>query len=346
MAGRLDLSRTLWQDRPTIGKPHPLSTLTVRWLAPVALAVLVMLPRLASPQFGLLDDGLTLQTGREVIGRWSSVLHLIPETGRFFPAYWLVYSAIFGIVGVRPLAFFTVNVLLFAGVLAMLAGLVRSSGGTRLQASVAALLFALSGPAIESFYTLSKAEPLQMTWIGLSLLATAAAASEARSVRRAGLLTLAAVTLLLAHATKETSLVLVLVSVGWLAIERRSTEKRGTWARVATTYVVITLVGAAAFLALRWYYAPLGLAEGTYTRAYALHSGVVGAAVFRISARIVRDFAFLLPLLAVPLPSRGGGRLAWRRPILYACVWMAGWVALYPPWAAALAVILLPFAFR
>src|SRR2546422_8496928 len=254
----------------------------VQWIAPGALAVLVMLPRLASPQFGLLDDGLTLQTGREVIGRWSSVLHLIPETGRFFPAYWLVYSVIFGIVGVRPLAFFTVNVLLFAGVLAMLARLVRSSGGTRLQASVAALLFALSGPAVESFYTLSKAEPLQMTWIGLSLLATAAAASEARSVRRAGLLTLAAVTLLLAHATKETSLVLVLVSVGWLAIERRSTEKRETWARFATTYVVINLVAAATLIALRWSYAPLGLAEGTYTRGGPPPPGDVRAAPVRI----------------------------------------------------------------
>src|SRR5436190_20723467 len=63
----------------------------VQWAAPAALALLVRLPRLASPQFGLLDDGLTLQTGREVIGRWSSVLHLIPETGRFFPAYWLLY---------------------------------------------------------------------------------------------------------------------------------------------------------------------------------------------------------------------------------------------------------------
>src|SRR5947208_7442508 len=117
MAGRFDISGTLWQDHPTIGKPHPLSTLTVRWLAPVAMAVLVMLPRLASPQFGLLDDGLTLQTGREVIGRWSSVLHLIPETGRFFPPYSLVYSVIFGIVGVRPLAFFPVHVLLFSRLL-------------------------------------------------------------------------------------------------------------------------------------------------------------------------------------------------------------------------------------
>jgi predicted component of type VI protein secretion system len=109
--------------------------------APIALAVIVMLPRLASSQFGLLDDGLTLQTGREVIGRWSSTLHLIPETGRFFPAYWLAYSAIFGIVGVRPLAFFTVNVMLLTGLLAILARLVRLGGGTRLQATIAASRF-------------------------------------------------------------------------------------------------------------------------------------------------------------------------------------------------------------
>ena len=157
------------------------------WLAPVALAGLVMLPRLASPQFGLLDDGLTLQTGHEVIGRWSSALHLIPETGRFFPAYWLVYSAIVGIVGVRPLAFFAVNVLLLAGLLAFLARLVRLGGGTRLQAAVAAVLFALCGPTIEAFYTLSKAEPLQLMWIGVSLLATRASATEAHRARRAAL---------------------------------------------------------------------------------------------------------------------------------------------------------------
>ena len=41
------------------------------WLAPVVLAALVMLPRLASPQFGFLDDGLTLEIGRRLIGRWS-----------------------------------------------------------------------------------------------------------------------------------------------------------------------------------------------------------------------------------------------------------------------------------
>src|ERR671925_1571937 len=96
----------------------------VQWVAPGVLALLVMLPRLASPQFGLLDDGLTLETGRETIGRWSSVLALIPETGRFFPAYWLVYSGGFAVVGVRPPAFFAVNVAVLAGLLALLPRLV------------------------------------------------------------------------------------------------------------------------------------------------------------------------------------------------------------------------------
>jgi len=321
------------------------TTLTVRWLAPVAMAGLVMLPRLASPQFGLLDDGLTLQTGREVIGRWASTLHLIPETGRFFPAYWLVYSAIFGLVGARPLAFFTVNVLLLAGLLAILARLVRWGGRTSRHAAVAAVLFAVCGPTIESFYTLSKAEPLQLTWIGVSLLATAGAAIEARRARRVGLITLAAVTLLLAHATKETSFVLVPISLGWLAIECWATRERGVWARFARTYVVINVVAAAAFTALRWYYAPLGLAEGTYTRAYALHPGVVGPALFRISAWLVRDFTFLLPLLTVAVASLVGARHALRRPVLYAGIWMAGWLAVYLPWPATFEYYLLPFAF-
>src|SRR5262245_3031800 len=304
-----------------------------------------MLPRLASPQFGLLDDGLTLQTGHEVIGRWSSALRLIPETGRFFPAYWLVYSAIVGIVGVRPLAFFAVNVLLLASLLAFLARLVRLGGGTRLQAAVAAALFAACGPTIEAFYTLSKAEPLQLMWIGASLVATAASAVEAHRTRRAALITLAAAALLFGHATKETSLVLIPISLGWLAVERWSSREQGPCTRFAATYVAVNLVAAASFIVLRSCYAPLGLSEGTYTRAYTVNPSALGPTLFRISAWLVRDFAFLLPLLAVTVPPRLGIRPARRSPTLYACVWMAGWLAVYLPWPVTFEYYLLPFAF-
>ncbi len=311
----------------------------------VALALLVMIPRLVSPQFGLLDDGLTLQTGREVIGRWSSVVHLIPETGRFFPAYWLVYTAVFGIVGARPLGFFAVNVLMFAALLAILIRLVRLGGGTGLQAWVAAVLFALGGPAVETFYTLSKAEPLQTMWIGISLLATAGSAVQGRWAGRAGLAVLAAVALGVAYATKETTVALIPVSLGWLAIERWSSVERGRGWRFAGTFLAINLVAAVTFAGLRWLFAPLALAQGGYTRAYSLDVETVGATLFRISAWLVRDFAFLLPLVPLVVLSLVGGRLASRRLVLYACVWMGAWLAVYLPWPATFEYYLLPFAF-
>ena len=312
------------------------------WLAPVVLAGLVMLPRLASPQFGFLDDGLTLATGREVIGRWSAILHLNPETGRFVPAYWLVYSAIAAVVGARPLAFFTFNVAILAGLLAILGRLVRRSGATRLSATLAMVLFAVCGPTIESVYTLSKPEPLQLLWMAAALLATAAAIDASRA-RRAGLIALAAGLSLFAYATKETSVVLIPVALGWLAIEwARGTP--GSARRFTVVYAAINLAAAAAFLALRAHYVPLGLSEGSYTRAYTLDWSVVGPALFRIVAWLLRDFVFLLPLL-VFVVARSGPHRRWSRSVWYAGVWMAGWLAVFLPWPATFEYYLLPFAF-
>jgi hypothetical protein len=309
----------------------------------LALAFLVMLPRLASPQFGLLDNGLTLRIGREVVGAWWPVFHLIPETGRFFPAYWLAYSAIFGVVGTRPLAFFVVNLLLFAGLLALLGCMVHLGGGTRWHAALAAGLLALSVPAIETFYTLSKAEPLQMMWVALSLLAAAAAASR-RRLARLGLTGLAAALLVVAHGTKETSVVLLPISVGWLAIERWMSRQRGPYASFTATYVAANVIAALAFLGVRSYFAPLPLSDGWYTRAYALSVPTVGAALFRMAAWGLRAFAFLLPLLGVGALTVIRGHGTSRRLILYAGVWMGGWLAVFLPWPATFAYYLLPFA--
>ena len=310
-------------------------------LGALALAVVVMLPRLASAQFGLLDDGLTIQTGREMHGHWAGVLYLIPETGRFFPAYWLTYSAIWSLVGTRALAFFAVNVLVLASLLAMLGHLVRLAGGTRVAVMIAAVAFALSGPVVESFYTLSKAEPLQLAWVALSLLCTAAAAGDTRRfIGRVGWAALATVALLLAHATKETSVVLVPIAVGWLALERRPDPRNPASARFATIYVAVALVSASAFAILRWRYAALALGEGSYTRAYAFNVITLGPALFRTVAWLVRDFAFVAPLVVVGL-LRG----RWHRPLAYACVWMLGWLVVYLPWPATFEYHLLPFAF-
>lgn len=314
------------------------------WLAPAVLAVLVMLPRLAAPQFGLLDDGFTLEAGERVVGRWSAALHLIPATGRFFPAHWVAQAAIVGSVGARPLAFFLINTLILVALLAILARLVGYAGGGPAQALVAMVVFALCGPTIESFYTLSKPEPLQLAWMAGALLATAAAATAASGARRAGLIASAAALSLIAYASKETSLVLVPISLGWLALEYRARGDRSAAWRFAVTYAAVNVAAAAVFLMLRAHYAPLGLDEGTYTRAYALDRDVIAIALFRIAAWLIRAFAFLLPLLALTLVRPPGGRPRWGRPLRYAVVWMGGWLAVFLPWPATFEYYLLPFA--
>jgi hypothetical protein len=312
------------------------------WLAATGLAVLVMLPRLASPQFGLLDDGLMLQTGRQVVGNWSTAFHLIPDTGRFFPVYWLTHAAVFGLVGARPFAFFAVNAVVLTLVLTILGRLVLLAGGRTPHMCAALILLALSGPVVESFYTASKAEPFQLLWIGGSLLVTAAAVLPAGGIGRAGLAALGVGALLLGHTTKETSIVMLPISVGWLAFA--ALGGRQGCVRFAATYVGINVVAALAFVGLRWVYAPVPLGQGWYTRAYALDAVTTGAALFRIAAWLVRDFAFLLPLLAFGGWSliRGGGPP--RRLLVYPGLWMAGWLAVYVPWPATFEYYLLPFA--
>jgi hypothetical protein len=225
----------------------------------------------------------------------------------------------------------------------MLARLVGVSGGTAASGAIAAVLFAGSGPAIEAFYTLSKAEPLQAAWMGLSLLATGASArTSGWSLGRAAWLAAATATALLAHATKETSLVLVGIALGWVAIEWRAREAGGL--RFATSFLFITGLAAVTFLALRWRFAELPLAEGTYTRAYAIQLSTVGPALFRIAGWLLRDFAWLLAVsVAAVVLATGAGR-ARRRPVLYASVWMLGWIVVYLPWPATFAYYLLPFA--
>jgi hypothetical protein len=311
-------------------------------LAPLALALLVMLPRLASPQLGLLDDGLTVRTAREVAGRWAAVLDLIPDTGRFFPAYWLAWSALVGVVGARPLALFAVNTLLLAALLALLSRLVRLGGGARRETAVAAVVFAASGPTVETFYTLSKAESLQLAWIALALLAAAGAAGARAVAGRVALAGAATTALFAAYATKETTVALLPIFAGWLVVEHASAEPSARWRRFAVTCLAAAAVAGVAFIALRSQQATVALNEGWYTRAYRLDSA--GPALIRIAAWLARDFAFLLPLAVVLRCGLRRGAAA-HRPVLYAGIWMLGWLAVYVPWAATFEYYLLPFAF-
>jgi hypothetical protein len=60
------------------------------WLyTPVLFALVAMLPRLAAPEFGLLDDAFTLTSARELADDPARIPYMFAEHGRFMPGYWL-----------------------------------------------------------------------------------------------------------------------------------------------------------------------------------------------------------------------------------------------------------------
>ena len=54
--------------------------------SPVVVAFFLMLPRLLSPQFSLLDDGMTLRAVAAVSLDWPNAFTMGLRDGRFFPS--------------------------------------------------------------------------------------------------------------------------------------------------------------------------------------------------------------------------------------------------------------------
>src|ERR1017187_81979 len=323
---------------------------TLPWLAeflmfsPSLLAVLIMLPRLFQPNFGLLDDGQTLRAASKIDGNWTAALHMSGDTGRFVPMYWIYYYGVFKIAGASPLGFFATQCILLTTTIAGLIYFARLGGATRLQAGAAGLFFAASGPVIESFYTLSKPEPVQVFFLLASLILMEHCARQT-NVRRQMLLALGIVgSLVLANTMKETSLMMIPISVALLgaALVRKHFRPETSAPRPAVVFVLACGAAGAAFLLLRMHFAILPISSGSYTKAYSFAH--LGESAWRLVGWVIRDFPQLLPLGVFVCCS-----LARRKPfpgglLFLSVIWMCFWIGVYLPWQASLEYHLLPFA--
>ena len=312
--------------------------------SPILVALVAMLPRLLSAQFGLLDDGVTLLYGQAFPTQWVALLNTAPESGRFCPAFVLFVAVVHTIVGTRPLLFFAVNVVVFAAITAALIGLMRLQGGTRLQAWAAGMFFVLSGASVESFYTLSKAEPLQLMWIVIALLLVGRSARVPGRARSVTLFATATVALLLASATKETTIVLVPISLGWLVVAWRSRGVAdGPASAIRARCLLMSVLAAGAFFALRSSLGGLPVAQGGYTRLYRLEWDTLGRSLGDWMILLARDYTYMIPLVVVVVAlslSRGQPQ---RGLLLDSVVWMIGWMVVYLPWSWTVEYYLLPF---
>lgn len=323
---------------------------TLPWLAeflmfsPSLLAVLIMLPRLFQPNFGLLDDGQTLRAASQIDGNWTAALHMSGDTGRFFPTYWIYYYGVFKIANASPLGFFAVHCILLTATIAGLIYFARLGGATRLQAGVAGLFFAASGPVIENFYTLSKAEPIQVFFLLSSLILMEHCARQTNVKRQMMLALGIAGALVLANTTKETSLAMIPISAVLLAVAlvRKHFRPEISAPRPAVLFVLASGAAGAAFLLLRMHFAIVAISSGSYTKAYSFAH--LGESAWRLVGWVIRDFPQLLPLGVFVSCS-----LMRRKPfpgglLFLSVIWMFFWIGVYLPWQSSLEYHLLPFA--
>lgn len=210
------------------------TTRIISWswfILPLLICLALMLPRLASPQFNFEDDSISLQNAANVLAGKVD-FSLLDPTNRFHPLYWLGFVLLYLLGGTHAFWFFLLNTLLLIASTRGMMYLVRSNGGTKLQASLTGALFALSGPVIETYYTVSKPEHVQLFWLLLSLILMQTAARR-KMVSRWFFLLLTSGALFCTFLVKETTLVILPITAGWLAL-----AAGGTLVYVAAAEVV------------------------------------------------------------------------------------------------------------
>jgi len=313
---------------------------------PVLLALLVMVPRLVSPHFGLFDDGRSLITAQDIShGDWS--FHFDAGEGRFRPVYWLSFYITYWLFGQKPFWFFFANTLVLALTTYCLVQFLLNIGRNRFQAWVTGMLFVLASPIIENYFTLSKGEPWQVMFLMLSLLAVSGFTRQ-RS-RWAKVLTVVMIGLfqLLAILSKETAIIIAPLAGVWVLGKYLLIRKQSNRTALVPyiVYLGAGVVSVAAYLLLRFASVSNAFTTHGYTSLYIFTTSQILAAAIRWTGWLIRDFLYVAPLLlAVAFVWIVKKELPQRALILNALIWILTWIVIYLPWSLLVEYYLLPVA--
>jgi hypothetical protein len=315
---------------------------------PLLICVAVMLPRLVSPQFGLLDDPRSLTVSQGIVhGQWDLSWDVI--AGRARPIYWLAFAFWYFLAGGHAFWYFLGNLLVFMANTLLLVALVKTLGGSNVQAFLTGLVFTLSTPVIENVYSLSKGENLQVLLLLGAIWLAILAVRSARRVFFWLLLGAASLLVLGACLTKENSLIMLPLSLvfwGLAILGRWRKLPSATFAeRLARLVALSSLVGSAVFYGIRTLMLSSRILGVGQSSQFSFTLSQLENGLVRWGGWMLRDDIWLLPLaflvLVICLVRR-----RWPASGLWwpALLWMAFWLGLYLPWHLAVGYYLLPFA--
>jgi hypothetical protein len=319
------------------------------WIyAPLLICFLIMLPRLLSANFGLMDDGRAMTIAQGLLhGKFNLSWDLV--AGRARPIYWLAFAFWYVLVGAQPFWYFLGNLIVFSTTTFLLIHLVKTLGGSKLQAFLTGLVFVLSTSVIENVYTLSKAENFQVMLM-VSTLSLAILAARASKRSQVWLLLIASTLILLvACFTKESTILLLPVSLVWWALAWMGRNRYPTarFVQKGVGYVILpSLVSAVIFYLGRMAFLSSSKIFGVgQSSGYSFTVSSILDGFIRWGGWLLRDFIWLFPLAFTVLVCCLIRRKLPRSGLWWlALVWMAFWLGMYIPWRFAVEYYLLPFA--
>jgi hypothetical protein len=168
------LPPSTWRVDEMSDGEHSRLTVPVLYATVIVAATALMIPRLASPGFGLLDDGVTILVGQDLLQSYpddhaENLFTLESDRGRFRPLHWVYYALQYFAFGARPGPFFVTQWLCLTVTALLISGIAATLTGDHLAGALGGVAYVLSGPVIESYYTLSKPEPPLALWLAVSV---------------------------------------------------------------------------------------------------------------------------------------------------------------------------------
>ena len=305
-----------------------------------------MIPRLSSAQFGFFDDARMLQQSKAFLNGDFSMSHDL-QAGRFRPVYWLYYTLIYALVGYHPFSFFIGNLFIFLLLLYQIKVICQQMGFMDWQTLITSLLFVLSMPIIENFYTLSKGEPLQLLFLLSSVIILEKLKVAKPKLNKVLLFLASTMAVLFAIMVKETTIVMLPIAVIWtLYLYFKKSEalrkERNSYLLFSGSIVLSVII----YLSIRTAINAPSLFGGTYTNRYLSTISSYFEKFLRWMTQLAFYFHFLLPLIVIFILI-----ILTKRPFkknevfnfVRWTTWSLLWVAVLLPWEYAELYYLLPF---
>ncbi len=292
-----------------------------------------MLPRLLSPQFGLLDDGVSIITSRNILKNPLEAFQTQRQSGRFVPMYWLFMAIVLRLSEYSPIGAYFIKwaMLFFTAIIIFI--FLRWRGLSNLSSTISCALFITSAPSIENYYTFSKSEPMVTLWIFAGLLTIIKGKQIKQFWGKILFLFLTTVFFWMSYHSKEPTLIVTVIFFFWMIAAKlqksESKVDRFTF-QAARTLFLITLSIFIIWLTSRYKFLGGGLDQG-YASNYQISPDVFSAQLWKWLGYFLRDYIYLLPLSLLLVINSFRKCLNFRLLFDFS-VWIIGWVIILLPW--------------